>query len=414
MPHQIINSDTSLIIGSDALKHIKREVPATYMETESTSSQTTGSFQSGNVLRWDWFNSNKNAVAVSTILHMNIANTGANPILLVGIASLIAKCIVYANNVEVLRINSPDNCQFLEQLGEIRRAKTDFGLQRIKNSKQGRTAGSANFHQTINNGANADFTCDLNDLFNDLFLGIDSSKVSKWTVEITWRTDSTAPGITKFMRNTAANTNLYGDLDFTNSFIRNKYIILPDKYITKNPVSKELKLVEKQVVTFASGTEKIIKLDDVFSNRKKASAVLVVCRNALTAFNDADAMKTGIPYSLKYTVNIGGRQVKKRDTPSDALAGCHNWVESENGVQIDSGDSVFDNFYPWLSTLIPLSDIYQKYNNADKIGGINNSPMSNYELLMTITHADLNTDVELYLLYSEIATFDGKSIKIFT
>lgn len=417
MPHQTIDSDTSLIIGTDGLKHLKKEAPVSYYENEVTGTLTSGDFANGNIIRWDFFNSIANGALVESNLHMRVKNNGADDILLSTLASLIGKLVLYINNVEVMRINSSDNCGFMEMLKQIKDAKSELSLNRLKNRNQGRTAtGGGSFHTSIAAGASVTLKLNLNELLNDLLLGIDSSKCSKVSLEITWRTDSSAADVTKFLRNNAGNnTNMYSSLQFTNCFIRNKYIIVPPQYIIKTPISKNMLMLEKQVVTMASGVEKIIKLDDVFSARKKASAVLVVVRQAITDYSSADAFKVASPFDMKYKIFIGGKEIKKRDEEQDALDSSQRWIHSEGGADFSIEDSDFGPYYPWFSQTVPLSNIYQKDNESEHIRGIQNSPQANYEIHLTVSPpGTMSPNVELYLLYSELLTLTGKEVKIFT
>ena len=93
--------------------------------------------------------------------------------------------------------------------------------------------------------------------------------------------------------------------------MRNKYEIINPKYILREPIWKPLFQVEKQLVDLTVGTEKILKLDDIFSNRKKAIAVCIVQRKTITDYSDTDAKETTFAYTLSYKIYQNRREVKK-------------------------------------------------------------------------------------------------------
>ena len=122
-------------------------------------------------------------------------------------------------------------------------------------------------------------------------------------------------------------------------------------YTSKEPVFKPLFLLERQLVTsFSAGTEKILKLDDIFSARKKALAVVILQRKSISANNDADAMKGTIPYSLNYKIYQNGRDVKNRTEPQAAVTSSLNWLKSIDGVRLSLADS-YTSYVPWFATV---------------------------------------------------------------
>jgi len=415
MPHQKINSDSSLLVGSDGIRDLKKEIAVAYYENETTSSQTTGLYANGNVLRWDWFNSVPNSALVESNLHMTVKNGGADNIELFSLASLIAKMTIFINNVEVMKIQNSDVSEFLNQLSELKRTSTLDEFIIARNRNQGRTAANPASFVEIAAASSRNMTLNLNDLLNNMFYGLDPSKCQKCSIEITWRTDSGAANQTKFIRNTANNTDMYATLEFTNSFVRNKYIILPEKYITKSPISKQMIQLEKQNKTMNVNQEYILKLDDIFSLRKRSSALLVVMRPDNTTFNSADSFKSNEAYQLSYKIFKSGKEEKDRSNQSDAQHSSLSWIDSLNGVLLDPNDGPLSSYVPWISGVVPLSNIYQKDETAEHIRGITNSPQSNVEVHLTLKSAGTpTTSIELYLVYSELLVMDGKSVKVFT
>ena len=138
--------------------------------------------------------------------------------------------------------------------------------------------------------------------------GLDN-RAGKIRIEIQWRTDSSAQDVSSFAL-VGADSNAYSSLTWTNCFMRNKYEIVAQKYISKEPLWKPLFLLERQTVDITTGTEKVLKLDDIFSARKKALAIIIVQRKSISVYNDADAMTGTLPYTLSYKIYQNGREVK--------------------------------------------------------------------------------------------------------
>ena len=218
------------------------------------------------------------------------------------------------------------------------------------------------------------------------------------------------------------NSYVYNTLAWTNCFMRNKYEIINPKYILKEPIWKPLFQVEKQLVDITTGTEKILKLDDIFSNRKKAIAVCIVQRKVISDYSDADAKKTTLPYTLSYKIYQNGREVKNRSEPQAAQNSIRNWLKSINAARMTLSDT-FAQFNPWVTGVVPLSNLFIEDSDKEKYlrGSAYTSPAMNYEIHLTLQNPKDQasgyylTQCELYLLYSELAEFskDGK-VRVYT
>ena len=157
----------------------------------------------------------------------------------------------------------------------------------------GRIEASTTIYSSLAASTSGTVIVDMNALMGDMLSGLDN-RAGKIRIELQWRTDSSAQAVSEFAQ-ASANANVYSTLTWTNCFMRNKYEIINPKYILKEPIWKPLFQVEKQLVDITTGTEKILKLDDIFSNRKKAIAVCIVQRKVISDYSDADAKKTTLP-----------------------------------------------------------------------------------------------------------------------
>ena len=167
------------------------------------------------------------------------------------------------------------------------------------------------------------------------------------------------------------------------------------------------------------GTEKILKLDDIFSNRKKAIAVCIVQRKTITDFSDTDAKETTFAYTLSYKIYQNGREVKNRTEPQAAQNAIANWLNSIDAVRLDLADT-FTLYNPWLTGVVPLSNLFIEDSSKEKYlrGAAYTSPAMNYEIHMTLKNPasqTSQTQCECFLLYSELAEFskDGQ-VKVYT
>merc|ERR1711959_823191 len=155
-----IQNDGSLNAGSDGYIEIKKDVNATYYETD-TSFSTFGTFKNQIITRADIYNSINNAILTNCDMHIVISNSGSNNITFESVARLIQKLTLFINNVEVLKINNVDNCALLEQLQRLRSARTPEEFTRLIKRAQGRTAASSNLPNTIASGASVTAVVDL-------------------------------------------------------------------------------------------------------------------------------------------------------------------------------------------------------------------------------------------------------------
>ena len=258
----------------------------------------------------------------------------------------------------------------------------------------------------------------MNRITGNMLSGLDN-RAGKIRIELQWHTDSSQQGVSEFLY-VSADTNAYSTLTWTNCFMRNKYEIVNQRYISKEPIFKPLFLLERQLVTsFSAGTEKILKLDDIFSARKKALAVVILQRKSISAYNDADAMKGTIPYSLNYKIYQNGREVKNRTEPQTAVTSNANWLKSIDGLRLNLADA-YTSYVPWFAGVVPLSNLFIEDTKSDKYlrGAAYTSPAMNYEIHMTLQNPasrTSNTTVECFLLYMELAEFDAKGgVRVYT
>ena len=234
----------------------------------------------------------------------------------------------------------------------LKEADTLEDYTELHNAMIGLIDQSTSIYQPLAASASGTVIVDMNALMGDLLSGLDN-RAGKIRIELQWRTDSSAQGVSEFAH-CSANSNVYSTLAWTNAFMRNKYEIINPKYILKEPIWKPLFQVEKQLVDITTGTEKILKLDDIFSNRKKAIAVCIVQRKAITDFSDADTKKTTMPYTLSYKIYQNGREVKNRSEPQAAQNSIRNWLKSINAARMTLSDT-FAQFNPWVTGVVPLS-----------------------------------------------------------
>ena len=202
--------------------------------------------------------------------------------------------------------------------------------------------------------------------------------------------------------------------------MRNKYEIVDPKYLTKQPIWKPLHLVERQVQTISTGSEVIIKMSDVFSEKKKCSAIVVQQYKAFTTYNDADAFDSTPSYALSYKIFQNGREVKERVQAQAAVESGRNFLKSIDAALIPLSDD-HAAYNPWIScAVIPLANVYIDDSKSDKfLRGFNaTQPASNYEVHLTIldpASRTSNTSVELFLLYTELCEIDAKGgVKIYS
>ena len=226
----------------------------------------------------------------------------------------------------------------------------------------------------------------------NMLTGLDN-RAGKIRIEIRWRTDSSEQDVSSFML-VGANANAYSSLTWTNCFVRNKYEIVAQKYISKDPIWKPLFLLERQTVDITTGTEKILKLDDIFSARKKALAVVIVQRKSISTYNDADAMTGTLPYTLSYKIYQNGREVKNRTEAQAAQNSITNWLKSIDGVRVQLSTGHPD-YVPWFTGVVPLSNLFIEDTKTDKYlrGAAYTSPAMNYEIHLTIQNPETKTSL---------------------
>ena len=139
MPTTLLHTDASLISGQDHATVWKRSPDSAFFESDTSFTQNAGNFQNGGITRCAWYNSIQNSLLVDTHMHITVKNNdSSNDVTLLSVASLIAKLIVYINNVEVCKTNNVNNCFILEQLEMMKQAKTQTTITRwSKVSKAG-------------------------------------------------------------------------------------------------------------------------------------------------------------------------------------------------------------------------------------------------------------------------------------
>ena len=419
MPTTLLHTDASLISGQDHATVWKRSPDSAFFESDTSFTQIAGNFQNGGTTRCGWYNSIQNSLLVDTHMHITVKNNdSSNDVTLLSVASLIAKLIVYINNVEVCKINNVNNCFILEQLEMMKQAKDKDEYHELFHGQQGRVAPSANVFTVIAKATSVTIIVDMNKMLGGLFNGLDN-RAQKCSVEITWRTDSAAQDVSQFLK-ASANSDEYADLQYSNIIMRNKYEILDGKYLTKQPFWKPLILVERQLQDITTGTQVILKLSDIFSEKKKCVAIVVQQQKHITDYSDADCFATTPAYGLSYSIYQNGREVKTRTEAQSASDSARNWLRSIDAVLVPLADSHTD-YNPWLAgAIIPLSNIYIDDNKERKyLRGFNaTQPASNYEVHLTIQNSGSRTSkpsCELFLLYTELCEIDPKGqVKIYS
>ena len=110
MPTKLLHNDASLISGQDHATNWKKQPESAFYESDTSFSQTSGTFSNGGITSVDFYNNTPNAVLVESHLHINVSNGDAsNAITLESVAALIAKMTVYVNNIEIFKVNSTNN-----------------------------------------------------------------------------------------------------------------------------------------------------------------------------------------------------------------------------------------------------------------------------------------------------------------
>ena len=143
MPTRILHNDASLIAGTDHASTWRKQPDSAFYESDTSFSQTSGTFSNGGITSVDFYNNTPNSILVESHMHIAISNgDSSNTITLAGIANLIAKMTVYVNNIEIFKVNSGNNCALMEQLQQIKDAQDTDDYIEIFNSVQGRTASS--------------------------------------------------------------------------------------------------------------------------------------------------------------------------------------------------------------------------------------------------------------------------------
>ena len=418
MPTRILHNDASLIAGTDHASTWRKQPDSAFYESDTSFSQTSGTFSNGGITSVDFYNNTPNSILVESHMHIAITNgDSSNTITLAGIANLIAKMTVYVNNIEIFKVNSVNNCALMEQLQQIKDAQDTDDYVEIFNSVQGRTASSTTTYDAIAASGTRTIVVDMNRIMGNMLSGLDN-RAGKIRIEIQWRTDSSEQDVSSFML-VGANANAYSSLTWTNCFVRNKYEIVAQKYISKEPLWKPLFLLERQTVDITTGTEKILKLDDIFSARKKALAVVIVQRKSISTYNDAGAMTGTLPYTLSYKIYQNGREVKNRTEAQAAQNSITNWLKSIDGVRVQLHTGHPD-YVPWFTGVVPLSNLFIEDTKTDKYlrGAAYTSPAMNYEIHLTIQNPETKTSLtscELFLLYCELAEFDAKGgVRVYT
>ena len=123
MPTKLLHNDASLIAGTDHASTWKKQPDSAFYESDTSFSQTSGTFSNGGITSVDFYNNTPNSILVESHMHIAITNgDSSNTIQLAGIANLIAKLTVYVNNVEIFKINSVNNCALMEQLQQLKDA----------------------------------------------------------------------------------------------------------------------------------------------------------------------------------------------------------------------------------------------------------------------------------------------------
>ena len=418
MPTRILHNDASLIAGTDHASTWRKQPDSAFYESDTSFSQTSGTFSNGGITSVDFYNNTPNSILVESHMHIAISNgDSSNTITLAGIANLIAKMTVYVNNIEIFKVNSVNNCALMEQLQQIKDAQDTDDYIEIFNSVQGRTASSTTTHTVTAASGTRTIVLDMNRIMGNMLTGLDN-RAGKIRIEIQWRTDSSEQDVSSFML-VGANANAYSSLTWTNCFVRNKYEIVAQKHISKEPLWKPLFLLERQTVDITTGTEKILKLDDIFSARKKALAVVIVQRKSISTYNDAGAMTGTLPYTLSYKIYQNGREVKNRTEAQAAQNSIANWLKSLDGVRVQLSTGHPD-YVPWFTGVVPLSNLFIEDTKTDKYlrGAAYTSPAMNYEIHLTIQNPETKTSLtscELFLLYCELAEFDAKGgVRVYT
>ena len=171
MPTKLLHSDASLISGQDHSTVWKKSPESAFFESDTSLTQISRSFANGGITRCDWYNSIPSSLLVDTHMHISMTNVtsggGAADMVLLSVASLISKLVVYINNVEVCKINNVNNCFILEQLQMLKDSsnKDEYHEQFV--SQQGRTSAAAAIHNTIASTASATLIVDMNKMLGE-------------------------------------------------------------------------------------------------------------------------------------------------------------------------------------------------------------------------------------------------------
>ena len=184
MPTKLLHNDASLIAGTDHASTWKKRPDSAFYESDTSFSQTSGTFSNGGITSVDFYNNTPNAILVESHMHIAITNgDSSNTIQLAGIANLIAKLTVYVNNVEIFRINSVNNCALMEQLQQLKDADGAHDFVEIFNSTQGRTAVSTTVYTTTAASGSRTMVVDMNRIMGNMLSGLDN-RAGKIRIEI--------------------------------------------------------------------------------------------------------------------------------------------------------------------------------------------------------------------------------------
>ena len=92
MPTKLLHNDASLISGQDHATNWKKQPESAFYESDTSFSQTSGTFSNGGITSVDFYNNTPNAVLVESHLHINVANNGtSNASVLESTAALLRK-----------------------------------------------------------------------------------------------------------------------------------------------------------------------------------------------------------------------------------------------------------------------------------------------------------------------------------
>ena len=175
MPTRILHNDASLIAGTDHASTWRKQPDSAFYESDTSFSQTSGTFSNGGITSVDFYNNTPNSILVESHMHIAISNgDSSNTITLAGIANLIAKMTVYVNNIEIFKVNSVNNCALMEQLQQIKDAKDPDDYAEIFNSVQGRTASSTTTYTVTAASGTRSIVVDMNRITGNMLSGLDN------------------------------------------------------------------------------------------------------------------------------------------------------------------------------------------------------------------------------------------------